>query len=234
MTILKALNINKSFFIENKEIKVLSDITFNVNEGEFIAITGSSGSGKSTLLSIIAGLDKPDLGTVEISGKNITSQSEEELSNMRNQDMGFVFQSFLLIPSLTAYENVYFPSELSKKNDNESTLRLLTQVDMLKRKDNYPIQLSGGEKQRIAIARALINKPKILFADEPTGNLDSKNGEKIMELLISLQKEFNLTLIIVTHEKKISDKASRVIELKDGKIIIDVNKNKVNNKRVIK
>jgi putative ABC transport system ATP-binding protein len=234
MTILKAQNINKSFFIENKEIKVLSDITFNVNEGEFIAITGSSGSGKSTLLSIIAGLDKPDLGTVEIHRKNITSQSEEELSNMRNQDIGFVFQSFLLIPSLTAYENVYFPSELSKKNDKESALRLLNQVHMLKRKDNYPIQLSGGEKQRIAIARALINKPKILFADEPTGNLDSKNGENIMDLLISLQKEFNLTLIIVTHEKKISDKASRVIELKDGKIISDVNKNKLNNKRVIK
>jgi putative ABC transport system ATP-binding protein len=221
MTILRAQNINKSFFIDNKEIKVLSDITFKLNKGEFIAITGSSGSGKSTLLSVIAGLDKPDSGNIEVDGKDITNQSEEELSKMRNQDIGFVFQSFLLIPSLTAYENVYFPSELSKNNDKESALRLLTQVNMLKRKDNYPVQLSGGEKQRIAIARSLINNPKILFADEPTGNLDSKNSEKIMELLISLQKKFNLTLIIVTHEKKISDQASRVIELKDGKIISD-------------
>lgn len=219
MLILIANNISKSFYIEKQEIKVLSNVSLKIKEGEFVAITGPSGSGKSTLLSIIAGLDKPDFGKIYIDEKDITNLSEEDLSKMRNKDIGFVFQSFYLIPSLTALENVYFPSELSKANDKKFTQELLKQVGVFERKNNYPIQLSGGEKQRVAIARALINKPKILFADEPSGNLDSKNSDNIINLLMNLQKKFNLTLIIVTHEKRISDKASRVIELKDGKIV---------------
>jgi putative ABC transport system ATP-binding protein len=219
MSILSVKNLSKSFFVENKEIKILKNIFFEIEKGEFVVIKGSSGSGKSTLLSIIAGLDKPTKGKVFIEDKDITKLDEESMAIMRNLDIGFVFQSFYLIPSLTAFENVFFPLELSKNNDKKIALDLIKKVGVDLRKDNYPIQLSGGEKQRIAIARALVNKPKILFADEPTGNLDSKNSKNIIDLLIKLQKDYNLTLIIVTHEDKISKNASRVIEIKDGHII---------------
>ena len=219
--ILKVNNVSKEFTIDSKKIAILKNISIEIEEGEFLAINGSSGSGKSTFLSIIAGLDKPTSGEVFLLDKNITKFTEEQLSEIRNQKIGFVFQSFYLIPSLSAIENVYFPSEIAKKNDLKFAEELLKRVGLWSRKENYPIQLSGGEKQRVAIARALINKPKILFADEPTGNLDSKNSDNIVDLLIELQKEYKLTLIIVTHEKKVSDRASRIIELKDGKIISD-------------
>jgi putative ABC transport system ATP-binding protein len=226
MSVLIAKDIKKSFFIDGKEMKILNGISLEIKEGEFIAIKGSSGSGKSTLLSIIAGLDKPTSGSVSINKKDITNLSEEKLSIMRNKEIGFVFQAFYLIPSLTAFENVCFPLELSKIKDKSSATKLLEQVGVSNRKDNYPIQLSGGEKQRVAIARALVNNPSILFADEPTGNLDSKNSENIIKLLMDLQKEFNLTLIVISHEDYIYNKASRVIELKDGIIISDIRKDK--------
>lgn len=221
MNVLDVKNVSKSFTIDGKKVDILKDINFSVKKGEFVSITGSSGSGKSTLLSIIAGLDNPDTGSVKILDKEITKMNEEQISKIRNEDIGFVFQSFYLIPSLTAFENVIFPSELSKKNDTKFAKELIKIVGIDKRENSYPIQLSGGEKQRVAIARSLINKPKILFADEPTGNLDSKNSENIIKLLMNLQKEFDLTLIIVTHEKKVSDMASRKIVIKDGKIISD-------------
>lgn len=224
MSNLIAKDIKKSFFIDGKEIKILKGVSLDIKEGEFVAIKGSSGSGKSTLLSIIAGLDKPTSGSVYINKKDITNLSEEQLSIMRNKEIGFVFQAFYLIPSLTAFENVCFPLELSKIKDKASAIKLLEQVGVINRRDNYPIQLSGGEKQRVAIARALVNKPKILFADEPTGNLDSKNSEIIIKLLMDLQKEFNLTLIVISHEDYIYNKASRVIELKDGVIVSDKSK----------
>jgi putative ABC transport system ATP-binding protein len=219
MTILEVNNINKYFSNSNKKIEILKGISFKVEEGEFVAIIGSSGSGKSTLLSIIAGLDKPSSGDVKINKINITNLSEDELAQIRNKDIGFVFQSFYLVPSLTAYENIALPQEIKGKVSKEKIIETMKLVGIEHRKNNYPIQLSGGEKQRVAIARALINDPKILFADEPTGNLDSKNSKSIIELLINLKKQNNLTLIIVTHEENISKIADKVIEIKDGKII---------------
>ncbi len=222
MSILEAEKITKKFKVDNKYIEILKGINLKIDKGEFVAIKGSSGSGKSTFLNIIAGLDKPTTGKIKLLNKDITYSKEEELSKLRNKDIGFVFQSFYLIPSLSVYENIILPSEISKETNHKRVLELIEEVGISNRKNSYPIQLSGGEKQRVAIARALVNKPKILFADEPTGNLDSENSEKIIELLIKLQKEYDLTLILVTHEKQISDKASRVIEIKDGKIINDI------------
>ncbi|MCA9496468.1 MAG: ABC transporter ATP-binding protein [Nanoarchaeota archaeon] len=225
MVVLEVDNISKSFNLENKKIDVLKNISLKVNKGEFVVINGESGSGKSTFLSIIAGLDKPNKGSIKLLNNDITNFDEDKLAKIRNKDIGFVFQSFYLIPSLTAYENIIFPAQLAKVNAIKLAETLLEKVGVKNRMNSYPIQLSGGEKQRVAIARALINKPKILFADEPTGNLDSKNSENIINLLISLQKEYDLTLIIVTHEKKVSEKASRLIEIKDGKIISDKKQN---------
>lgn len=213
--------IEKSFFNENKETKILKDISFTVKKGEFVAIIGSSGSGKSTLLSIIAGLDMPTKGSIILNSEKLEKLNEDKLSKIRNEKIGFVFQSFFLVPSLTAFENIMLPQEIAKKTNKEKTENLLKEVGMEHRKDNYPIQLSGGEKQRIAIARALSNDPEIIFADEPTGNLDSKNSKSIIELLIKLNKEKNKTLIVVTHEKRIAEIAQRVIEISDGKIIKD-------------
>ena len=228
--IIKANNLERVY--DNGKVKTiaLKDVSLEIKEGEFVAINGQSGSGKSTFLSIIAGLDKPTKGKIKIQNKDITHFNEDQLAKIRNKDIGFVFQSFYLIPSLTAFENIIFPAELAKNNSNKLAEELMEKVGIKNRMSSYPIQLSGGEKQRVAIARALINKPKILFADEPTGNLDSKNSENIINLLIQLQKEYNLTLIIVTHEKIVSEKASRVIEIKDGKIISD-KKQKSNNQK---
>ena len=219
--ILTAKNIKKSFTIDKKKIDIIRGIDLDVKEGEFVAIMGSSGSGKSTLLSILAGLDKPDEGELLIDNENITEKSEDELSKLRNEKIGFIFQSFYLIPSLTAYENISFPIELKEgKNFEKKEIEyLLEKTSMKHRKNSYPNQLSGGEKQRVAICRALINKPQIIFADEPTGNLDSKNSQEIISLLLSLKKEFNTTLIVVTHEKKIAEKADRIIKISDGKIV---------------
>jgi putative ABC transport system ATP-binding protein len=222
--ILKVQNIEKSFFNENKETKILKDISFDVKEGEFVAIIGSSGSGKSTLLSIIAGLDTPTKGSVILDGQKLEKLNEDSLSEIRNKRIGFVFQSFFLVPSLNAFENVKLPQEIAKSTSDKRINKLLEDVGMGHRKNNYPIQLSGGEKQRIAIARALANDPSLIFADEPTGNLDSKNSKSIIELLVKLNEENKKTLIVVTHEKKIADIAKRVIEVSDGKIIKDSKK----------
>lgn len=219
MNIIEATNINKSFTLGGKNMQILKDINLNIKEGEFVAIVGSSGSGKSTLLSIIAGLDKPTSGKILIDKKRIDNLSEDEMAEFRNKKIGFIFQSFFLVPSLTAYENVLLPMEISNKINEKKINETLQAVGMDHRKNNYPLQLSGGERQRIAIARALINEPRIIFADEPTGNLDSTNGENIMKILTKLKKDKKITLIIVTHEKKVSKLADRIIEIKDGKII---------------
>lgn len=222
MDILTVKNVKKEFILDNKKIEILKGISFNVKKGEFISIIGSSGSGKSTLLNVIAGLDKPDCGDVLINNQSIIKLSEDDLSQIRNQEIGFVFQSFYLVPSLTAFENIALPQEISKKVSKKDIEEIMKKVGIEHRKNNYPIQLSGGEKQRVAIARALINKPKILFADEPTGNLDSKNSQNIIDLLIQLKDEEDITLIIVTHEEKISKLSNRVIEIRDGQIIKDI------------
>lgn len=219
MIVLEAKNITKSFSIQDNKLNVLKGISLKIKQGEFVAITGSSGCGKSTLLSILAGLDVPSTGCVKLMSNDITKLSEDEMAKLRNEEIGFIFQSFYLIPSLTAYENIVFPSEINKIANDEFATNLIKQVGMDKRKQSYPIQLSGGEKQRIAIARSLINNPSILFADEPTGNLDPKNTKIVMDLLMKLRKEFNLTIVVVTHEKSISKMADKVYNIDDGKIV---------------
>ena len=220
MNVLEVKDIKKSFKISNREIEILKGISMNVKKGEFLAIMGSSGSGKSTLLSIIAGLDKPTQGSVILDKKEISSFTEDGLAKIRNEKIGFVFQSFYLIPSLTAYENVLFPLEISKqrKSNEKKAKEIMKKVGLSHRENNFPNQLSGGEKQRVAISRALINNPQIIYADEPTGNLDSKNGKEILNILLNLKKEFNTTLIVVTHEKALANLADRVLIMKDGLI----------------
>ena len=216
---LEARHISKSYAVEKRKIDVLSDVSLSIPTGEFLVIAGKSGSGKSTLLSLLSGLDKPDAGKIILDSVDITDLSEDELAPFRNRKTGFVFQAFHLLPALTALENVMFPAELNNDPDAEVRSReLLARVGLAARMDNFPHQLSGGEKQRVALCRALINSPSIVFADEPTGNLDSMNGEIILDLLKQLHKEQQTTLVLATHSREIALKADRVITLRDGKI----------------
>ena len=217
--ILQASNINKQFKIENQSIEILKNVSFQINQGEFVAIMGKSGSGKSTLLSILAGLDQPDSGSVKLDQLELTNLTENQLAQSRQQDIGFVFQSFYLIPTLTVEENIAFPLQINRSFDAKRVDELIEKVGLSDRKKSFPHQLSGGEKQRTAIARALISQPKILFADEPTGNLDERNAESVLNLLIELQKEFQTALVVVTHDAGIANRADRVIEIHDGKIL---------------
>lgn len=219
MALLEAHNITKTYDVDHRPILVLENVSLNIEAGEFIVISGSSGSGKTTLLTLLSGLDHPSSGNVFIDGQNITGASEEELAPLRNRTIGFVFQSFHLVPSMTARENVMLPAELA--GDPDARVRadhLLERVGLSDRGDNLPSQLSGGEKQRIALCRALINKPKLLFADEPTGNLDSENGGIVLTQLIDLKNEHGATLVLVTHNPEIARVADRVLKLKDGQL----------------
>ena len=223
MTMLEAHGLTKTYRIEDRSITVLDDVSFSVEPGEFVVIKGSSGSGKSTLLSLLSGLDSPSAGRIVIDGDDITDLTEDDLAPMRNRTIGFVFQSFHLVPSLNALENVMFPAELAGERQAEAKAQaLLKRVGLAERSSNFPHQLSGGEKQRVAICRALINDPQILFADEPTGNLDSKNGNAILDLLLDLHAERRMTLILVTHAEEIAAMAQRVITLQDGRLASDV------------
>ncbi|MFO7712928.1 ABC transporter ATP-binding protein [Desulfosarcina sp.] len=217
MALLEARHITKSYRVDHRDITVLENISFSVERGEFIVIAGSSGSGKTTLLTLLSGLDHPTSGQVFIDDRDITGASEEELAPLRNRTIGFVFQSFHLVPFMTAKENIMFPAEL--RGDMDADLRagqLLARVGLSARADNRPSQLSGGEKQRVALCRALINRPKLLFADEPTGNLDSENGKMVLTQLIELKNEQDATLVLVTHNPEIARAADRVLTLKDG------------------
>lgn len=217
--VLEAVEISKSYRVDDRIITVLDNISLAVDKGEFLVIEGKSGSGKSTLLSLLSGLDKPDSGKVILSGTDITGLSEDQLAPFRNRKIGYVFQSFHLVPSLTALENIMFPAELNR--DHEAATKasdLLRSVDLNQRQDNFPHQLSGGEKQRVAICRALVNRPDILFADEPTGNLDAENSGAILDLLLDLRKERGATLILVTHSAEIARKADRRLLLRDGEL----------------
>jgi len=216
---LDAVQLSKSYTVDSRRITVLDKVSMTVHGGEFVVVEGKSGSGKSTLLSILSGLDKPDSGSINLGGTDITSLGEDELAPLRNQTIGYVFQSFHLVPSLTAFENITFPAELNRDPQAAAKAEeLLRRVDLGKRMNNFPHQLSGGEKQRIAICRALINRPQILFADEPTGNLDSANGAIIMQLLLELRQEFKTTLVLATHSQEISSQADSVVRLVDGRI----------------
>jgi putative ABC transport system ATP-binding protein len=219
-TILEADAITKIYNIGGKKVEILRGVSLEVKRGEFVVIAGSSGSGKTTLLSVLSGLDRPDSGNVVLCGRDITNLTENELAPVRNELTGFVFQAFHLIPSLNALENVMFPAELRKdRNARSRAEALLGQVGLSQRLINFPEQLSGGEQQRVAICRALVNGPEIIFADEPTGNLDSVNSQAIIELLVSLYKKNNMTLVVATHSRSLADRADRVIRLHDGSIL---------------
>lgn len=219
MIILEAKNITKTYTIGDRQVDVLKDVSLQIAVGEVVAIVGSSGSGKSTLLSLLSGLDQPDKGRIWVETQDITDKSEDELAPLRNRTIGFVFQSFHLVPSLTALENITFPAELN--GDSQAYAKaevLLKRVGIWERAYNFPHQLSGGEKQRVAICRALINNPKIIFADEPTGNLDSTNSQEILKLLFELHREQGTTLVLVTHDMSIAKLADCIIPLDDGMI----------------
>ena len=221
-TILKADQITKVYTIDNRDICVLDAVSLEITDGEFVVIRGSSGSGKSTLLSLLSGLDNPTSGRIFIQDTDITDMSEDDLAPLRNETIGFVFQSFHLVPSLNALENIMFPAELKQDPNAESSAQtLLERVGLSERASNFPHQLSGGEKQRVAICRALVNNPQLIFADEPTGNLDSKNSDAILSLMLELKQELQTTLVLVTHNDDIANMADRVVTLQDGRIVYE-------------
>jgi len=215
-------NITKIVRSGADDLTILDDVSIEIPDGQFVAVTGASGSGKSTLLGLIAGLDAPTSGTIFIDELSVTEMSEDALATLRSEKIGFIFQSFHLIPSLTAFENVLIPMEiLGLPGAKSRAAKLLEDVELTNRGHHYPTKLSGGEQQRIAIARAFANRPKILLADEPTGNLDSRNGDHIFDLMTELHKQNNVTLVLVTHDQNLAEKAQRQIILKDGQVISD-------------
>ena len=218
--ILSTKNLRKEFPSGETNLVILDDISFNLEEGKSLAITGPSGSGKSTLLSLLAGLDTATSGDIILDGINLNNLNEEERAVIRKDKVGFVFQSFELLPSLTALENVMLPSELKSEEDPEKKGEyFLNRVGLSDRKNHYPNQLSGGEQQRVAIARAFACSAKILFADEPTGNLDPKNGKLISDLLFEVNSETDNALVVVTHDQELASKCDKKIQLKLGRII---------------
>ncbi|ESS66872.1 phosphonate-transporting ATPase [Methyloglobulus morosus KoM1] len=219
-TIIVTENLGKSVKTSNGTLHILSGINLQVASGESVAIVGESGSGKSTLISLLAGLDTPTTGTIRLDGKSLTDMDEDGRAAMRNQMIGFVFQSFQLLQGLTALENVMLPLELrGEVNAKQAAVALLGRVGLSERLTHTPRQLSGGEQQRVALARAFVSKPAVLFADEPTGNLDSKTGAKIIELLFELNLENKATLILVTHDQTLADRCQRIIRLDAGRMI---------------
>lgn len=201
-------------------VEALRGVDLHADTGEFVAVTGASGSGKSTLLTVLSGLDLPNAGSIIINGVEVTKASEDELAELRNTKIGFVFQDFHLIGSMTTLENVAFPAELAGvAGAVEQARQLLLRVGLEGRLDSYPHQLSGGEKQRVALCRAVINKPALLFADEPTGNLDSKNGDQVVQLLLELRAESRATLVLVTHSDSLAALADRTIVMRDGRVV---------------
>ena len=204
------------------KVEILKSIELTIPTGQFIAITGHSGSGKTTLLSLIAGLDTPTDGTINIDGQDITKLNEDELAVLRGKRFGFIFQNFHLIPTLTALENVVLSAELNGTTGaTKKSEYLLGTVGLQDRQHHYPAQLSGGEQQRLSLARAFVNDPEIILADEPTGNLDSKNSDRIIELLKDLHRVKGATIVLVTHESQVADQSQRILTLGDGEIIAD-------------
>jgi putative ABC transport system ATP-binding protein len=219
---LVARNLSKEYRSGDNRLTVLRDVNFAIPQGAFVAIVGPSGSGKTTLLGLLAGLDTPSTGQVILDESDMTAMDEDQRARLRGQKVGFVFQSFQLIATLTALENVQVPLELrGESGAGERARELLARVGLGDRLDHFPTQLSGGEQQRVAIARAFANSPRILFADEPTGNLDSDTGSRIVELLESLNRESRTTIILVTHDHGLAARAQRIIRLSDGRVISD-------------
>lgn len=219
-------NVKKTYQMGDVDFDAISGISFDINKGDFVAIVGPSGSGKSTLMHIIGLLDSPTSGRVYLNGKDINFTTQEEQASLRNKHIGFVFQSYNLLARTSSLDNVEMPlvyAGLSNGERRQRGLEVLRLVDLEDKVDNLPSQLSGGEQQRVAIARALVNSPDLILADEPTGNLDSKSGKEILDLLIDLNKKGN-TVVLVTHDLSIASNAKRIIELKDGKIVRDTGK----------
>jgi putative ABC transport system ATP-binding protein len=219
---LQCHSLTRSYRSGEREITVLKDITFSLPTGEFLAILGPSGSGKTTLLGLLAGLDRPTSGTVHLDGQELGGLSEDERARLRADKIGFVFQSFQLIPTLTAQENVQVPLELRGESGAASRAReLLGRVGLGGREHHYPAQLSGGEQQRVALARGFSIRPKLLFADEPTGNLDAVTGSTIIELMVDLNRALGTTLVLVTHDLDLAARSHRTIRLADGRVVSD-------------
>lgn len=222
--ILNVSNLGKSYSSGSKKLAVLQNITFAIDKGDTFSIVGPSGSGKTTLLGLCAGLDRADTGSIELCGTDLVFLSEDERALLRSREVGFVFQDFQLLPTLTALENVVVPLELQGVvNASNKGIELLGKVGLANRLHHYPSQLSGGEQQRVAVARAFANQPSILFADEPTGNLDAETGEKIIRLLFDLNADTGTTLVIVTHDMELAEMTQHQMRLKGGKIITDQN-----------
>jgi putative ABC transport system ATP-binding protein len=218
--ILKITGLEKTYSSGNKQLTVLQDISFDVERGQTFSIVGPSGSGKTTLLGLCAGLDQPNSGTVELCGADLKDLNEDERAQLRNKEVGFIFQNFQLLPTLTALENVSVPLELQGAKDaTKKSMALLEKVGLGDRYHHYPSQLSGGEQQRVALARAFANTPSILFADEPTGNLDEDTGEKVIQLLFELNKEAGTTLVIITHDLDLANRTQQILRLKGGQIL---------------
>ncbi len=222
MSVIQARNVKKQYKIDDITINALSDINLEIEAGEFVAIKGPSGSGKSTLLHLLGCVDRPTSGDIFINHKNTSNLSAGELVRLRLTQIGFVFQQFYLLPALTAFENVELPMReawVKKKERKERTLALLESVGLADRAKHMPSQLSGGEQQRVAIARALANNPAIIVADEPTGELDSANGERIMDIFDSINQKSGQTILVVSHDEYVTSRAHRIIQLKDGRIV---------------
>ncbi len=225
MKLFAGKGIKKYYGKKDSLVKAVDGITLEIENGKFTAIIGTSGSGKSTLLHCMGGLDKPTEGEVILGNKNIYSLNDDELSKIRRQEFGFIFQSFNLIPVLNIYDNIILPIQLDgKKEDKEYIMNIIKKVGLEDQLKKFPNELSGGQQQRVAIARALSNKPTVIFADEPTGNLDSKTTKEVMNLLKSTVNDFNQTLVMITHDENIAKQADRVITISDGKIIKDERK----------
>ncbi len=222
MSILKVSELTKTYKSGSKLLTVLEDVSFDIAHGDTFSIVGPSGSGKTTLLGLCAGLDKASSGSVILNDTKLDALSEDERAQIRNQSVGFIFQNFQLIQTLTAHENVMVPLELrGEKGAYEKARELLGRVGLADRGDHYPTQLSGGEQQRVSIARAFSNNPKILFADEPTGNLDQDTGSKVEELLFEINKEEGTTLVLVTHDLDLAKRTHRIVRIKGGRITSD-------------
>ena len=220
--VLEALELSKEVSSPEGTLTILNDVSFTIREGESVAVVGPSGAGKSTLLALLAGLDLPTRGHVVLNGANLSELDEDGRARVRADSVGFVFQSFHLVPSLNALENVMLPLELAGQADARNSAReIIDQVGLADRWSHYPAQLSGGEKQRVAIARAFATEPAVLFADEPTGNLDSRTGETIMELMFALNRRSSTTLVLVTHDNNLAERCDRILALETGRLVRD-------------
>lgn len=217
--LLTASKLTKTVQVGEQTLSIIKDVDIYVNAGEFVVIMGKSGSGKSTLLGLLAALDYPDSGSVELAGQMLSRLDEDALAVIRQRDMGFVFQSFHLLPTLTVAENIAFPLDIARRPNTARVDELIDAVDLGHRRDSLPNQLSGGEQQRTAVARALVSHPKIVFADEPTGNLDEQNANQVMQLLLDLRQQVGSALVVVTHDPALAEMADRVITMHDGRVV---------------